>query len=148
MRRCAKCGAKLRRDCKSDTCKACRDKDDRSFQTTLRGRGRPVRFGGTAVCKMPHCHRRYKLAHNQDPRYTWYCPKCRAEIAEITTGVLWLESWGIILAPTENILEDSLAKAYDDEEVKHKKTVRQKTGGAGDPSNAFDAEEEGEVFAD
>lgn len=113
MVRCARCGARMRSDCEYETCKKCRKLSEHSFQTTLRGQGRPVRNGGQAVCKMPHCHRSFQLAHNQDPRFTWYCPKCRQEVAEITTGVLWLESWGIILAPADNILEDSLARAFD-----------------------------------
>jgi hypothetical protein len=132
MRQCSKCGRKIRKDCESEVCRSCRKaaekQEERSFQTTLRGQGRPVRYGGTAICKMPHCHRKYEVAHNMEPRFSWYCPQCRKEIEEITTGVLWLESWGITLAPTAEILEDSLAKAFDidtPEEVQHEETVRQ-----------------------
>lgn len=133
---CLSCGATVRADCKDDLCKRCRIAEEKKFHTTLRGLGRPVRPGGLAVCKMPHCKKKFYLAHDQDPKYTWYCPTCRKEIAEITTGVLWLESWGIFLTPTDHILEDSLAKAFDIEEVKHETTVRQKTGRKGRPPHA------------
>lgn len=72
---------------------------------------------------MPHCHKKYDVAHNMEARFSWYCPKCRREIAIITAGALWLESWGIVLAPTGHIIEDSLAKAFDLEEVRHETTV-------------------------
>jgi len=72
---------------------------------------------------MPRCRKVFELTHNQDPRYTWYCPECRKAIAEITEGILWLERLGITVPPTDDILEDSLAKALDGEEVYNAKTV-------------------------
>jgi hypothetical protein len=144
MRTCPKCGGRVRSDCQHELCKACRkklkDREEWKFHTTLRGQGRPIRYGGTATCKMPHCHRIYEVAHDMEARFSWYCPKCRREIEEITTGVLWLEAWGIILAPTEHIIEDSLVKAFDTEEVQHEETVRQKTGGKGRPPKARGAQ--------
>jgi len=139
MNTCLRCGKRVRSDCQNELCKACRKGSNRIFHTTFRGQGRPIRYGGTATCKMPHCHRIYEVAHDMEARFSWYCPQCRKEIAEITTGVLWLESWGITLAPTEHIIEDSLAKAFDTEEAQHEKTVRQETDRPGRPPHAHGA---------
>jgi hypothetical protein len=74
------------------------------------------------------CGKEFELKDYQDRRYTWYCPACRAEIAEITVGVLWLERLGIRIPPSKTILEAPLADALDidtPKEVKHEETVRQ-----------------------
>ena len=45
-----------------------------------------------ATCRI--CGKKFHVLPYQDPKYTWYCPDCRARIAPISTGINWIQNMG------------------------------------------------------
>jgi hypothetical protein len=68
-----------------------------------RAEGKGVRISGQGIkvrlqkVKIPCriCHKLFYLHVLQDPRYTWYCPKCRKHMEPITSGLNWLHRIGV-----------------------------------------------------
>jgi hypothetical protein len=124
---CSECGANVAPGNPEDLCFRCKKIRDRGTVHLGPGRGhRPKDSGDSCACKV--CGESFALKAYQDKRYTWYCPTCRADMVEITDGVLWLERLGIRVPPSKTILEAPLADALDidsPKEVKNEETVRQ-----------------------
>lgn len=121
---CTRCGMSVALWSKHRVCWACRHKDELKTPHEGPRKGkRRTKTGVFTTCKMTSCGKTFELDPWQDKRFTWYCPECRCQVAEITTGVLWLGTWGIYLGPEKEILMGSLADAYKEDD--HEETIRQ-----------------------
>ena len=111
---CPRCGGPMRKCNTHGFCGHCQ-KIDRMKSPRQGGQGHKY-TGRIATCRMPKCHKRFRLRKDQDPRWTWYCHKCRTAIREITDGVGWLRGCGIEIVPDQEERRDDHSDETRDRE--------------------------------
>ncbi len=74
---CKECGRKINVDHGDNLCSWCRAKE---LKKAIREWGH---------CRL--CGKKFRLEMWQDPRWTWWCPRCRARVSEMGAGYTWTQ---------------------------------------------------------
>lgn len=76
---CQKCGREIKIDYGDNLCSRCRAVQ---MKKAVKEWGR---------CRL--CGRKFRVELYQDPRWTWWCPRCRARVNEMGGGYEWAQKW-------------------------------------------------------